>query len=91
MKFQLIVLPGQQCRHNLNYWRFGDYLGIGAGAHGKITQCLPDRIIRSQKPKHPEHYLGLQAFFTVWPGHCCRRLSLRVYDESTALKTRFYC
>ena len=29
--------PGRQCRHNLNYWRFGDYLGIGAGAHGKVT------------------------------------------------------
>jgi putative oxygen-independent coproporphyrinogen III oxidase len=49
---------GQQCRHNLNYWRFGDYLGIGAGAHGKITQQLPQRIIRSFKPKSPEQYLS---------------------------------
>ena len=45
----------KQCRHNLNYWQFGDYLGIGAGAHGKITQR--DNIWRTVKTKHPEHYL----------------------------------
>ncbi len=49
--------PGKQCWHNLNYWQFGDYLGIGAGAHGKITQALPDQIIRSFKFKKPEQYL----------------------------------
>lgn len=49
---------GRECRHNLNYWRFGDYLGIGAGAHGKISQTLPDRIMRSFKPKKPEQYLS---------------------------------
>ncbi|MCK9396624.1 MAG: radical SAM family heme chaperone HemW [Methylobacter sp.] len=49
---------GRQCRHNLNYWRFGDYLGIGAGAHGKISLALPDQIIRSFKPKSPEQYLS---------------------------------
>jgi oxygen-independent coproporphyrinogen-3 oxidase len=48
---------GRQCQHNVNYWQFGDYLGIGAGAHGKITQELPHRIIRSFKPKSPEKYL----------------------------------
>lgn len=48
---------GTQCRHNLNYWQFGDYLGIGAGAHGKITNSLPDKIIRTFKPKSPEQYL----------------------------------
>lgn len=48
---------GRQCRHNLNYWRFGDYLGIGAGAHGKITRTLPDCIVRTQKPKSPGRYL----------------------------------
>jgi putative oxygen-independent coproporphyrinogen III oxidase len=49
--------PGFECRHNLNYWKFGDYLGIGCGAHGKIT--LPDeqRIIRMAKKKHPRGYL----------------------------------
>ena len=49
--------PGLQCRHNVNYWQFGDYLGIGAGAHGKITQALPDQITRTFKPKSPEQYL----------------------------------
>ncbi|MGH9350965.1 MAG: radical SAM family heme chaperone HemW [Terriglobia bacterium] len=49
---------GQQCRHNLNYWRFGDYLGIGAGAHGKLTDVLQDRILRLWKLKHPDAYLS---------------------------------
>ena len=48
--------PGKACRHNLNYWRFGDYLGIGAGAHGKLT--LPDRRLRYQKTRQPAHYLA---------------------------------
>lgn len=48
---------GLQCRHNVNYWQFGDYLGIGAGAHGKISQVLPNQIIRSFKAKSPEQYL----------------------------------
>lgn len=46
---------GRRCRHNLNYWRFGDYLGIGAGAHGKITHH--DRIERSLKVRSPGSYL----------------------------------
>ena len=49
--------PGKQCRHNINYWSFGDYLGIGAGAHGKITQSLPADIVRTVKPRQPEQYL----------------------------------
>lgn len=49
--------PGHACRHNLNYWSFGDYLGIGAGAHGKITD--PDgRIRRTRKTAHPAAYLA---------------------------------
>ncbi|MDE2196629.1 MAG: radical SAM family heme chaperone HemW [Gammaproteobacteria bacterium] len=48
---------GRQCRHNLNYWRFGDYLGIGAGAHAKLTEAATDRIIRLWKVKHPATYL----------------------------------
>jgi oxygen-independent coproporphyrinogen-3 oxidase len=48
----------RQCRHNLNYWQFGDYLGIGAGAHSKITQALPGQIIRSHKSRSPEQYLA---------------------------------
>ncbi|ADW75143.1 MULTISPECIES: radical SAM family heme chaperone HemW [Rahnella] len=48
--------PGYQCQHNLNYWRFGDYLGIGCGAHGKLTQ--PDgQILRTVKTKHPRGYM----------------------------------
>jgi len=49
------ALPGQACRHNLNYWRFGDYLGIGAGAHGKLSG--EDGIRRTWKHKHPAYYL----------------------------------
>lgn len=47
---------GMQCRHNLNYWQFGDYLGIGAGAHGKIS--YPDRIERTVRRRHPNDYLA---------------------------------
>lgn len=50
--------PGYQCQHNLNYWRFGDYLGIGCGAHGKIS-FADGRIIRTAKVKHPKGYLNL--------------------------------
>lgn len=56
--------PGRRCRHNLNYWRFGDYLGIGAGAHGKLTEhqtseydSTPWRIQRTEKPARPDRYL----------------------------------
>ena len=49
--------PGKRCRHNLNYWLFGDYLGIGAGAHGKLSFELPQRILRTVKPKQPREYL----------------------------------
>ena len=48
--------PGYRCRHNLNYWLFGDYVGIGAGAHGKLTQHMPDRILRTAKPKQPRDF-----------------------------------
>ena len=48
----------QQCWHNLNYWRFGDYLGVGAGAHGKITDAPGQRIVRLNKLKHPKDYLA---------------------------------
>ena len=50
--------PGKQCRHNLNYWRFGDYHGIGAGAHSKITYPEESRIERIWKIKHPQRYLS---------------------------------
>jgi oxygen-independent coproporphyrinogen-3 oxidase len=46
---------GARCAHNLNYWRFGDYLGLGAGAHGKVS--LPDRVVREVRWKHPRDYM----------------------------------
>jgi len=48
----------RQCWHNLNYWRFGDYLGIGAGAHGKITDAQQQKIFRLHKHRHPKEYLA---------------------------------
>ncbi|QIK39025.1 radical SAM family heme chaperone HemW [Caldichromatium japonicum] len=61
--------PGYICRHNLNYWQFGDYLGIGAGAHGKLTTCPQDpahpwQIWRTEKPRHPRLYLRTSP---AWP------------------------
>lgn len=50
--------PGRQCAHNLNYWRFGDYLGIGAGAHGKISSGATGEVLRRWKPKNPRDYLA---------------------------------
>jgi oxygen-independent coproporphyrinogen-3 oxidase len=46
---------GQRCRHNLNYWQFGDYLGIGAGAHSKLS--FPQRIVRQQRWREPMSYM----------------------------------
>jgi oxygen-independent coproporphyrinogen-3 oxidase len=49
--------PGRRCHHNLNYWRFGDYLGIGAGAHGKLTDLARGTVERRTKRRHPDAYL----------------------------------
>ncbi|MFV0449347.1 MAG: radical SAM family heme chaperone HemW [Vibrio sp.] len=49
--------PGYQCQHNLNYWRFGDYLGIGCGSDGKLS-FSDGRIVRTTKVKHPKGYLA---------------------------------
>ena len=48
---------GKQCQHNLNYWQFGDYLGIGAGAHSKLS--FYDTITRQIRQKHPQQYMNL--------------------------------
>ncbi|MDR3427022.1 radical SAM family heme chaperone HemW [Silvimonas sp.] len=53
------ALPGRRAKHNLNYWTFGDYLGIGAGAHAKIS--FPDKIIRQMRYKQPSEYLAQMA------------------------------
>ena len=50
--------PGRQCAHNLNYWHFGDYLGIGAGAHGKLTLGAEQAILRRWKVRTPASYLA---------------------------------
>jgi putative oxygen-independent coproporphyrinogen III oxidase len=57
---------GFHCRHNLNYWQFGDYLGIGAGAHSKLS--FTDRITRESRYKHPKRYLD-----QITAGHAVER------------------
>jgi len=52
------ALPGHEARHNLNYWRYGDYLGIGAGAHSKLTLAQDNRIIRRRRKLVPHSYLN---------------------------------
>ena len=49
---------GRESRHNLNYWQFGDYLGIGAGAHGKISLATEDRVLRRIRLRQPRAYLA---------------------------------
>ncbi len=51
----------KRCLHNLNYWQFGDYLGIGAGAHGKISNAQHQTIRRNSKLRHPDEYLAKAA------------------------------
>ncbi|HQR49791.1 MAG TPA: radical SAM family heme chaperone HemW [Steroidobacteraceae bacterium] len=50
--------PARRCRHNLNYWTFGDYLGIGAGAHGKVTDASGGRVIRTERVRQPARYIA---------------------------------
>lgn len=57
--------PNKQARHNLNYWQFGDYLGIGAGAHGKITIPTTGEVLRTAKTRLPKDYLNLAKSFLV--------------------------
>jgi putative oxygen-independent coproporphyrinogen III oxidase len=59
----------RQCRHNLNYWRFGDYLGVGAGAHGKHTQAAAGASLAVERSTHlrePRRYLGSSAQGPQW-------------------------
>ncbi len=59
---------GRQCRHNLNYWQFGDYLGIGAGAHAKLTDINAQQARRLWKHKQPKAYLQSMAEHTAHGG-----------------------
>jgi oxygen-independent coproporphyrinogen-3 oxidase len=54
-----LARPGQAARHNLNYWQFGDYLGLGAGAHGKLS--FHDRVIRQARLRNPRKYMAALA------------------------------
>lgn len=56
---------GKKSAHNMNYWEFGDYLGIGAGAHGKVTLESEQRIIRTAKTRKPEDYLARENSYTA--------------------------
>ena len=56
---------GKESRHNTNYWQFGDYLGIGAGAHGKITMAEEQHIVRTRKTRRPEGYLAREDNYLV--------------------------
>ena len=49
---------GRRCRHNLNYWSFGDYLGIGAGAHGKLSLAAHGQVVRTVQVREPRRYLS---------------------------------
>ena len=53
--------PGGECRHNLIYWGYGDYLGVGAGAHGKLTRTSPFVVERSARRRHPRDYMAAAA------------------------------
>lgn len=68
--------PGHECRHNINYWEFGDYLGIGAGAHGKLTDPGNGKIIRYARHRLPERYMQLAGT----PAAIVRRYELEAPD-----------
>lgn len=88
------------CKHNLNYWQFGDYLGIGAGAHGKISCALPNNIVRTVKLRSPAHYLATQDNGKITPvqphelplefmmnhARLKRGFSLKSYECTTGIK-----
>ena len=70
--------PQQQCQHNLNYWQFGDYYGIGAGAHGKLSSA--ESVVRTAKQRMPERYMT--------PRHNDRKALVRSLDPAS-LKAEF--
>jgi oxygen-independent coproporphyrinogen-3 oxidase len=77
--------PGRECRHNLNYWRFGDYLGIGAGAHSKLS--FPDRIVRQARYRQPREYMQRTAAgVPVQEEHRVTRLDLGFEFMMNALR-----
>ena len=77
--FGLRAHRARQCRHNLNYWTFGDYLGVGAGAHGKLTFAADGRIVRTTQQREPRRYLAAEPARarapTASPRRICRSSS----------------
>ncbi len=71
---------GAQCRHNLNYWQFGDYVGIGAGAHGKLTLEPPGAILRTVKPKQPRVFQERIGGADRAPGAIGERAAIKITD-----------
>jgi oxygen-independent coproporphyrinogen-3 oxidase len=71
---------GARCRHNLNYWGFGDYVGIGAGAHGKITASLPHGVHRTEKARQPRTYLDQLAGAAAGTARVGERKSVAAAD-----------
>ena len=78
--------PGQRCRHNLNYWEFGDYLGIGAGAHGKLS--FADRVTRHERVKQPREYLAASGEVPQRAIEA-KRTAVRIHAERIAPGRRF--
>jgi putative oxygen-independent coproporphyrinogen III oxidase len=63
------AMPDSQCKHNLNYWEFGDYIGIGAGAHSKLTNIHNNEMSRSVRHRLPERYIELAGDNSVMTEH----------------------
>ncbi|MEJ2631561.1 MAG: radical SAM family heme chaperone HemW [Acidihalobacter sp.] len=72
--------PGRRCRHNLNYWTFGDYLGLGAGAHGKLTHPADGSIVRRWKLRQPAQYMAGVKAGKAWGGESRIEADARVFE-----------
>ena len=72
--------PARQSQHNLNYWTFGDYLGIGAGAHGKVSFSARGEVIRTVRPRNPLSYVKQAGSFTTADIECVDDPSVRTTE-----------
>ena len=82
------ALPDRAAHHNLNYWRFGDYIGIGAGAHGKLTLVGEGRILRRERQRQPRRYLELSGHDRIVRERELDRDDLRFEFMLNALRLR---
>ncbi len=76
---------GRRCQHNLNYWQFGDYLGLGAGAHGKLSNAQQGAVRRYSKIRHPRAYLQATTGF-IQEQQCLDEAALRLEFMLNALR-----